>query len=122
MYSLTLSDGRIINMETTVEKFHELRFNVARVLREMQVLKQRFEADIMVTAKHGKKKDESQLKIDKEKEYQTRKTSKMLTASRIAGITNLKSAAVLKQMKDSSKHDITNIKNKTSIDETIDID
>ena len=40
--SITLSDGRIKYMECTVEKFHELRFNASRVLREMQVLQQRF--------------------------------------------------------------------------------
>eukprot|EP01083_Nonionella_stella_P119698 358032_1 len=40
--SITLSDGRIKYMECSVDKFHELRFNVSRVLREMQVLQQRF--------------------------------------------------------------------------------
>merc|ERR1719384_2824215 len=40
--SITLSDGRIKYMECSVDKFHELRFNVSRVLREMQVLEQRF--------------------------------------------------------------------------------
>lgn len=40
--SFTLSDGRIKYMECSVDKFHELRFNVSRVLREMQVLRQRF--------------------------------------------------------------------------------
>lgn len=37
----TLDDGRIKHMECSVEKFSELRFNVSRVLREMQVLQQR---------------------------------------------------------------------------------
>lgn len=36
-----LNDGRIKYMECTIDKFHELRFNVSRVLREMQVVKQR---------------------------------------------------------------------------------
>merc|ERR1711933_529358 len=40
--AITLSDGRIKYMECTVDKFHELRFNASRVLREMQVLQQRF--------------------------------------------------------------------------------
>eukprot|EP01084_Bolivina_argentea_P003592 6752_1 len=40
--SITLSDGRIKYMECSIDKFHELRFNVSRVLREMQVLQQRF--------------------------------------------------------------------------------
>ena len=43
--SFTLSDGRIKYMECSVDKFHELRFNVSRVLREMQVLQQRFIQD-----------------------------------------------------------------------------
>ena len=36
-----LNDGRIKYMECSIDKFHELRFNVSRVLREMQVVKQR---------------------------------------------------------------------------------
>ena len=38
---LTLSDGKVKTFEVPVSKFHELRYNVAYVLREMDSLEQR---------------------------------------------------------------------------------
>ncbi|XP_052793405.1 COMM domain-containing protein 5-like [Mya arenaria] len=41
LMEMTLSDGNISTFEVPVSKFHELRFNVASVLKEMEDLEQR---------------------------------------------------------------------------------
>ncbi|XP_066286096.1 COMM domain-containing protein 5-like isoform X1 [Branchiostoma lanceolatum] len=41
LMEMTLSDGRIQTFEVPVSKFHELRYNVAHVLREMESLEKR---------------------------------------------------------------------------------
>ncbi|XP_014671435.1 PREDICTED: COMM domain-containing protein 5-like [Priapulus caudatus] len=41
LMELTLSNGRIANFEVPVSKFHELRYNVAQVLKEMEDLEKR---------------------------------------------------------------------------------
>ena len=48
---MKLSDGRVKTFEVSVEQFHKLRYNVAKVLRDMQELERHpimriaFEAD-----------------------------------------------------------------------------
>lgn len=37
---MTTSDGKVKTFEVSHDKFHELRFNVARVLKEVQDLEQ----------------------------------------------------------------------------------
>jgi hypothetical protein len=37
MMQMALSDGRIKTFDVSVEQFHQLRYNVAKVLRDMQV-------------------------------------------------------------------------------------
>lgn len=37
---VTTSDGRIKTFELSIEKFHELRYNVAKVLKDMEDLEQ----------------------------------------------------------------------------------
>ena len=71
-----MTDGRIINLESSIEKFHELRFNVARVLREMQVLNKRFNPDL---------NDDDLLKI--KKEYNIMNVNRL---AKVNGINNLK--------------------------------
>nr|XP_006812710.1 PREDICTED: COMM domain-containing protein 5-like [Saccoglossus kowalevskii] len=41
MMEMTLSDGTIHNFEVPVSKFHELRYNVASVIKEMEDLEKR---------------------------------------------------------------------------------
>lgn len=40
LMEVTSSDGRIKTFELSIEKFHELRYNVAKVLKDMEDLEQ----------------------------------------------------------------------------------
>jgi len=37
---LTLSNGKIYTFECSVDKFHELRYNVAKILKSLEDLKE----------------------------------------------------------------------------------
>lgn len=41
MLQLTLSDGSVKTFEVSVSQFHELRFNAALVLKEMEIVEQK---------------------------------------------------------------------------------
>merc|ERR1711879_261899 len=47
----TLEDGRIYNMECSIEKFSELRYNVALLLREMQTQHRNFNTKMQQSQK-----------------------------------------------------------------------
>lgn len=40
LMKMQTSDGKIQTFEVSVEKFHEMRYNVAKVLKEMQEIEQ----------------------------------------------------------------------------------
>ena len=71
-------------MECSIDKFHELRLNLARVLREMQVLDARFNSDLTNEQKIEMKN------LDSLRRVQAR--------SIVSGINNLKMANITKQM------------------------
>lgn len=98
-------------MECSIDKFHELRLNLARVLREMQVLDGRFNSDLTNEQKLEMKNLDSLRRVQ--------------AKSIVSGINNLKMAKINKQMNAksvSANGSVTVTTDSKVDDDTVDID